>query len=42
MLRILLTAFFCSSLIALAGCGGADKGKNKDYDRPKTTEAGVR
>jgi hypothetical protein len=30
----------CAALLALtAGCGGSDKGKNKDKDVPKAPEA---
>jgi len=32
----LVLAILC---LAPLGCGGADKGKNKDLDRPKSTEA---
>lgn len=33
-------AIVCGVLLAaFVGCGGAEKGKNHDFDRPKTPES---
>ena len=39
MSRIVLISLSLISTVVLIGCGGAEKGKNKDYGRPKSTES---
>ena len=38
MFKKILFACILASLLVSLGCGGTEKGKNKDFDRPKTAD----